>query len=142
MSFRELNESLFDSTLRLPLRGKTYVFESPDAKTGLWVQQAVTVAARAKAGGDVSDDDLAALQLDDDEERDLYRRAMGATFDEMLADKVPWEHLKHAATTVLIWITSDREKAEAFWNVGATGPKAPGDRKKATAKSGRRASRD
>lgn len=143
MSFKDLDD-FFDSSLRLPIRGKTYVVPSPDAKTGLWVQEALTVAAQAKAGQDVDPNTLAALELDDDEEKDLFKRILGTAHAEMVADNLPWEWIKHAGTTALIWAAGNTEAAERFWNSGGD-PKAqrgiqPQDHKR-SAKSARRGSR-
>lgn len=138
MSFRDLDE-FFDSSLRLPVRGKTYVIESPDARTGLWCQRIVALSAKAKAGS-LDDDDAAALQLDDDEERDLFERLLGPAFEEMVADNLPWEHVKHCGLTALIWAAGNVEAAEEFWASGGDPKAQPQDRKK-SAKSGRQGSR-
>jgi hypothetical protein len=123
MSFRELDE-FFDDTLKLPIGGKTYVIQSPDSKTGLWVQSMMAVAVAASSGRDVDPSDLEGLRLDDDEEKDLYRRLLGDTYQEMLDDGVRWHKLKHAGETTLFWVLRGKEFAERIWN-GAGDPKAP-----------------
>lgn len=144
MSFRDFDEFI-DSRLRLPIRGKTYVIESPDAKTGMWIQEAVTLAARVKAGDAVGAGDLASLELDDDQEKDLYKRVLGPVHAQMVDDGVPWEALKRAGITALIWVAGDTETAEQYWNSGGdpkAAAKAPQDHKrKGSGKSGRRVSR-
>lgn len=137
MSFRDLDE-FFDSSLRLPVRGKTYVIPSPDAKTGLWCQRIIALAGKGKDG--LTDDDAASLRLDDDEERDLFQRLLGDAFEEMVADGLPWEHVKHCGMTALMWAAGNSEQAEAYWNAGGDPKAAPRDRKR-SAKSGRPASR-
>ena len=143
MSFQDLEE-FFDPTLRLPIRGKTYVIQSPDATTGLWCQRILEVAAKVKDGKDVDDKTAQTLQLDDDEERTLYERLMGDTYQEMLEDNIPWEYLKHAGTTALLWAAGNVETAETFWRSGGASPEAerpkPQDHK-ASAKKARPASR-
>lgn len=138
MSFQDLDE-FFDSTLKLPIRGKTYVIESPDAKTGLWCQRILAVAAKVKGGdGEVSEEEAAGLKLDDDEERGLFQRLMGPVFDEMIADRLPWEHIKHAGVTCLMWAAGNEGQAEKYWKSGGQAPKAPAapqDRKKPKKKS-------
>lgn len=114
MAFGELSE-FFDPTIRLPIKGKVYVIESPDAKTGIHVQRLFNTATSALNGADVSPADLASLELDDDEEKDLYPRVLGAAYAQMIADKVPWEMVKHAGVTALFWIGVSKDAAESFW---------------------------
>lgn len=120
MSFRDLEEFL-DPTLKLPIRGKTYTVQSPDAKTGLWVQ-ALFIESKI---------------LDDDDERAAFQRVLGDTFDEMSADGVPWEYVKHAATTAMLWIVHGKDAADRFWNGGGDTPKAPKRKRKGGGKKGR-----
>jgi hypothetical protein len=74
--------------------GKAYRFTSPDAKTGLWLKNLIELGVRAGLGIKSEAGDLQKLVLDDDEERNLYARVMGATFDELVADKVSWSRVK------------------------------------------------
>lgn len=117
MSFRDLDE-FFRSELRLPIRGREYVVPSPDAETGLWAQRLMATASKAADGKEVSDEQARSLDLSDDEERGLYGKLLGPAFDEMVADKIPWEHVKHAGMTALIWTAGNTEAAEQFWNSG------------------------
>ena len=121
MSFADLDE-FFDDTLKLPIGGKTYVIRSVDAETGLWCQRMMESAAVVSAGAQLSEGDVDGLLLDDDQERDLFRRVLGATYDEMVADKVSWERLKHAGTTAFMWAAGNKETAEEFWLSGGAGP--------------------
>lgn len=121
MTFRDLDE-FFDPQLVLPIKGKEYVVESPDAKTGLFVKGLMALAQTAAAGGDIDPDDFQALELDDTQERDLYRRLLGATYDEMLSDGVSWHRVQHAGQTALFWVDRGKPFAERFWN-GASDPK-------------------
>lgn len=142
MAFKELDE-WFDSSLKLPIKGKVYRIESVDAATGVWCQRLMSVAVQASSGKKVSEKDVASLDLDDDQELDLYQRTMGDTYAEMVDDGIPWEWIKHAGTTTLLWIANGTDAAEAFWNAGGN-PEAqrlePQDRK-APARKGRQGSR-
>lgn len=120
MAFQDLAE-FFDPTLQLPMRGKTYVVESPDATTGVHVQRLFSTATTVIAGGDVSEKDLAAIELDDDEEKELYPRVLGTAYGEMVEDKIPWVWIKHAGTTALMWIGVGVEAAEKFWSEAPSG---------------------
>jgi hypothetical protein len=73
--------------------GKTYRFASPDAKTGLFLAFLANLAVKARLGGDIGAQ-AAALELDDDQERDLMRDVMGATLDELTADGVSWVRIQ------------------------------------------------
>ena len=73
--------------------GKTYKFASPDAKTGLFLASLANLAVKARLGGDIGEQ-AAALELDDDQERDLMRDVMGATLDELTADGVSWVRIQ------------------------------------------------
>jgi len=143
---RDLAE-FFDPTLRLPIRGKVYVVESPDAKTGIHVQRLMTTGVLASSGAEVSQDRLDELELDDADEIDLYKRLLGPAYDEMLADGLPWAIVKHAGVTAFMWVAYDRDSAERFWESAAGEAKRPEpqDRKapavKKAAKSGRQGSR-
>lgn len=124
--FKDLDE-FFDPSLQLPIRGKTYVIESPDAKTGLFVQGMMSLAADARAGLDVNPADLQALKLDDDEERDLHKRLLGPVYDEMLADGVRWHQIQHVGHTVIFWVIRGKAFAEAYWNGGGDPKAHPGN---------------
>jgi hypothetical protein len=117
VAFKDLEE-LVEPWLDLPIQGKTYRIPSVDAKTGIYCQHIVEVTLSVQTGGDVSEDDIAGLQLDDDAERDFNRRLLGEQYDQMLADQVPWEFVKIAAKTVFTWTIQDRDAAEAFWARG------------------------
>lgn len=133
MGFRDLNE-FFDSALELPVRGKLYRIESPDAATGLWCQRLFNVAVAASSGQDVTEDDAAKLKLDDDQERDLFQRLLGDTLDEMVSDGLKWSEIQHVGKTAFFWTALGAEQAEQFWNTGGVGKapaaKQPQDRKR------------
>lgn len=136
MSFHNRDE--FDP-LELPIRGKTYIVRSPDAKTGLFVQAMMLAAAQVRAGGNVDDDTISSVVLNDDDERDLHERVLGDAYQQMLDDAVPWHLLKAAGVTTVLWITQGRVTAESYWNEGSDAPKARPVKKKAAKKSARSA---
>lgn len=127
--FKDLAE-LLDPRLPLPIRGKTYHVESPDVKTGLRAQATVAIAAKVQRGENVTPEDVAALQLDDAEELEFTRSMLGASMDEMTADGLPWEYVRHAAKTVFMWLVGDRDQAAKVWaNLGNEVRPVPQDRK-------------
>lgn len=140
MGFRELDE-FFDPTLRLPIRGKVYVIKSVDAKTGIRLQRLFTVGAQAVAGAEVSSEQLASLELDDSEEFELYQTVLGDAYDEMIADELPWDIIRHAGTTAFMWAAGNRQAAEDFWASPGEARPVPQDRlpKKKSARRGSRA---
>lgn len=120
--FEDLDQ-FFDGTLKLPIGGKVYAVPSPDIETGLYCQRIAETGLALRAGRQLSDSDLAALQLDDEEERSWYHRLMGAAFEEMLADGLPWAYVQRAGATTFAWITRGIDAAERTWNAR---PEAPG----------------
>lgn len=129
MGFKDLDEFL-KPYIELPIGGKVYKVMSVDAATGLWCQRMMHVATTAYAGLEVSEADAGSLVLDDDQERNLYQRVLGATYDEMVADGLPWEWIKHAGTTAFMWAAGNREQAEAFWASRGKARPAPQDRRR------------
>lgn len=114
MAFRDLSEVL-DAGLSLPYKGKSYTVPPVDAETGLRLQRLAEVAAQAAKAAERGEP-LDEIALDDDEEVDLYRDALGTAYDEMLADRVPWPMLKVAGVTAWLDAAVSREAAEAYWN--------------------------
>lgn len=138
MAFRDLSEVL-DAGLSLPYKGKTYDVAPVDAETGLRLQRLAEVAAHAAKAAE-SGEPLDEIALDDAEEVDLYRDALGATYDEMLADRVPWPVLKVAGVTAWLDAAVSREAAEAYWNAAGSPEASAGNRetRRAAARSTRR----
>lgn len=111
--FEALDE-LFDESLELPIKGKTYKIPSPSAEDGLKVQRITTMASRLMEKGEAVDTEL----LDDEEEQDLIQLCLGPTQAEMVANGVDWAWLRHAGLTAMFWITAGAEAAEKYWNTG------------------------
>ena len=100
MARLDLSGYLDDDSVEIPgirsvkhPEGFTYIFDSPNAKTGLLLASLANLAVKARLGGDIGAQ-AAALELDDDQERDLMRDVMGATLDELLADGVSWVRIQ------------------------------------------------
>jgi len=113
--------------------GKAYRFESPSAKIGLWLQHllefGIKVSLIGKAAAAGEDIDAAAipdpgkLVLDDDEERDLYRKVMGPTYDELLDDGVSHGRIQRVFQLLLMHWGANRDIGS---QIAAGLPEAPG----------------
>lgn len=136
MAFKDLDE-FFDDSLKLPVGGKTYVIPGPSAETGLWCQRRMIAAQRNKrrqdAGQPIEDDGL-----DDDEEADLYQRCLGPVYDQMIADDVAWNKIKHCGITAYLWCAGNVVAAEQYWESDPEALARAQNRaaRRATAKSG------
>lgn len=75
-------------------RGKTYRFPSPTAERGLWMRNLFEFGVKVNLGITPGAGEAAGLNLNDDQELDLYREVMGDTLDEMLTDGVLWAHVQ------------------------------------------------
>ncbi len=110
MAFEDLAHFSDGRTLELPIDGRVYVIEDVDGETGLWAQKLMELGAAAHAGKDVD-----GSVLDDEQESDAFKRLLGSALDDMLADGVKWDRIKHVFYTTLIWVTSDEKTAEKIW---------------------------
>lgn len=123
MAFKVLEEFLGDC-LELPVRctdGEVRVFTipSPPAEDGLRIEKIMAEGLRAAN----SDTPLNSQVLDDAEEIDLYRMALGTAYDD--AHKhLAWPRFRHVAMTAVMWITAGLDVAEQYWNADGD-PKAP-----------------
>lgn len=108
--FDSLNE-LLDETIDLPILGKVYKIQSPSSKDGLKVEKITNIAIQMANGGKNVNTEV----LNDDEERDLFQLCLGATYQELLEDGVPWVWLRHAALTAMMWISTGMSAAEKYW---------------------------
>ena len=126
MTFRDISE-LLDAGLALPIRGKVYTVPPVDAETGLRLQRLAEVAAQAAKAVE-NGEGLDAIVFDDDDEIDLYRVALGAAYEEMLADGVSWPALKIAGVTAWLDSAVGREAAEAYWNAAGDPERLAGNR--------------
>lgn len=125
--FRDLDE-FFDDSLRLPVAGKTYVIPAPDAEVGLLCQRLMHAGLAAEQGQAVDGEELnklAAVVLNDDEEKDLYKRILGPVYDELFADGVKWPRIQHVGATALVWVAAGKDAALKHWESGAGEVPAP-----------------
>lgn len=116
-TFREIDE-FFDPSLRLPIHGKVYVIPPPDGEVGLLCQRLMHAGLAAESGQDVDEkglNQLAETVLDDDQEKDLFRRILGPVQDEMIADGVDWPTRQHVEQTALIWVAAGLDAAAKHW---------------------------
>lgn len=107
--------SLFDPDLLLPVGGKTYRVRPPSAAVGLRMQGLQALAVKRAAGVQLSAMDEARLRLGDDEEVDLLRDALGAVYDQMITDDVPFPYLQHAGMTAFFHWAVGPKRAEEYW---------------------------
>lgn len=129
MAFKDLGDWAELGGLKLPIGGKVYAVPPVSAELGPRLEVLIAAGVDVARGNDLRDDDRQVL--DDLGERELYRDVLGPVYDEMLADKVPWPALKHAAMTVMIDAATDRATAERYWqSLGKPAParKKPADR--------------
>lgn len=113
MPFKDLGDWAELGGLKLPIGGKVYSVPPVSAELGPRLEVVMSVGVDVAKGNEVGEGNQEIL--DDLGERDLYRDVLGAVYDEMVADKVPWPALKHAALTVMMDAVYDRDTAEAFW---------------------------
>lgn len=121
------------------MRGKVYVID-PDAAAGIYCQKLFNTATAALAGADLTPEDIASLELDDEAEKNLYPKVLGPAYAEMFADGIPWVWIKHAGTTALMWLGLGMPAAESFWAAAPQGEArrpATQDRKSPAKKSTR-----
>lgn len=129
MVFKDLREFVDKASIDLPIDGTVYTVYDVDAETGLWAQTIVELGIAAHNGQEVD-----GSVLDDDAERGMFQRLLGATLDEMAANGVDWADIKRAGITALLWIAVDEATAVRYWESGDT----PGE---AEARTPNRASR-
>lgn len=135
MSFKTLEEFLGDC-LELPVRcndgeTRTFIIPSPPAEDGLKVEKVMSEGIRAVNGRAP----LNSQVLDDAEELDLYRLALGTAYDEIFKN-VDWPRFRHIAMTSVMWITAGLDVAEQYWNSDGNPKAAPGPNREARRSSG------
>jgi hypothetical protein len=117
VAFKDLGDWVELGGLKLPISGKVYVLPPVSAELGPRLQVLMSSGVRLGQGERLADDDKQVLS--DLAEKELYRDLLGPAYDEMIADGVSWPALKHAAMTVLVDATVDRDTAEQYWeNLG------------------------
>ena len=116
MVLKNLRSTLQADLLQLPIGDHLYTIPPPTAEDWLWLQ-AIYFSPAVKA---VVDGDMPAAEdlKDQPTEVDLHRRALGATYDRMLADGVTIEELRIAGMTATIDAMHGRAIAEAYFEAG------------------------
>lgn len=153
MAFK--NAEAFGFTLKLPVGQRIYEIQSPPVEVGYTLINTTVAAGRAKeiveAIADMAEDDPAReeaqrelaemmqdLEVPDYMTKDYFRQILGSAYDEMTANREPYELVKLAAATVSVWVINGREAAEDYWNGGGrprNPRKAPRDRRRKRAKT-------
>lgn len=110
---------VFDPDLRLPINGKTYVIPPPSAAVGLRLEALQALVNAAKSGARLSEREVKALRLDDEQELNLYQSTLGPAYDQMVADGVSFPALKRAGMTAYLFWTQGEESAERYWASGS-----------------------
>jgi hypothetical protein len=121
----QLNDFLNDDPIVVPIKsekypdGKVYRVPSPDFQTGLSLTALTNLGMRAAQGETIGPDDAESLELDDDDERDLYVRLFGSTYDEFIEDNVPWVAIQRLGQYALIYFGMSPQAANEALNKGA-----------------------
>jgi len=105
--------------------GKKYHVSSPDGETGARLSALVVIAAKSRQKLDVSAADMARLNLDDEQERDLMQQTLGDAYEEMMSDGVKWQALSRLGQYALVFHTQGETAANEAAEAGIFSGKAP-----------------
>lgn len=128
MGLVDLGAYLDDDTLDVEIGGKTYSIPSPDAITGLRLTALANLGAKVHAGADVTPEDLARLQMSDDDERDFLQQVLGAAFDQLVADGVSWVRIQRLGRYAFLHFAMSPEAATAAMEKSLQGEAAAPNR--------------
>lgn len=147
MPFVDLSEFLTENDLVLQGLGpRDYTVPAPDAETGLKYSALSNIAVRAQKGEQISEQDLAALHLDDAEEREFVVQMLTQeVVDQMREDRLQWPAMVRTAQYVFTHFAVSADAAAKAKTAGAFSGKAQAPtnragRRAAQAKSARPAS--
>lgn len=98
----------------LPVLGRTYYVPPPNARDGMWLQALIDGVESVVLTAAVGAANKAVLS--DEQERSAYQIALGAAYDEMADNDVPWPVLKHAGWTAWMYWTRGSAHAERYWS--------------------------
>lgn len=136
------------TTIKIPSKahpaGKDYTFPAPDIDTGVRLTALAELGLKSTAGRDLTEDDLARIDLNDDQEFDLYRDLMGDTLDEMRADGVSWTRVQKVGRYLfLLHGLGEDMAAEAVARSSTGGALPPANRgqRRAAKKSAKKSTR-
>ncbi len=109
----------------------TYTVKSPSIEVGTFLVEFSGLLERAEAILETEEEIPEELEQQVEELKppesmrtDQYHALLGAAYDQMVSDGMPFEVLKLAAATVAVWVKTDMQTAEEFWNSGGRVPKA------------------
>lgn len=131
----DLGDALDLPCLRIPLRGKNYIVLPCSGRAWLKLQEINNraTAVLAEQGDPDAEVDTGVTEVE------MFQLALGATYDELMAE-VSMPEVKHAAMTAYYWQLGNEELAVALWEspMGKARPAAPA-RRRATGSSTRSA---
>lgn len=116
--FEDFEQVLTGGGLELPVRGTVYVVEPCSAENGIYLTRLFGDMERASRGISITTEGFT-----DEQESELMRRILGAAYDDMLEDGVPWPAVRHAMAAAWVYQVHGTESARAVWNSGGD-PKA------------------
>lgn len=102
MAFEDLFD-FFDPRLRLPIGGKEYVIEAPNALHGLELRKLFLDPA---------------TEFSDEAEVAESKRLLGSAYTQMVEDGIDWRSIMHAGRTALIHYGQSSSLAEIYWRTG------------------------
>lgn len=117
---RDLRE-FHDPHLYLPISGKTYKVESPDAASGLRLRRMLS-DPDIRWTDEEEVNELATLlgaTVDVDEDGDP--RWKGGAWGQMLDDGISWPEIIHAGRTALVYFGQSSALGEIYWETAMTG---------------------
>lgn len=133
-TFTPLSDDVFDESLDLPIKDRTWHIVSPPAELGLRVSRLVAGAMNVSNKKDPTAEQIRAFQFNDEEEERLMLDLLGEeNFTEMRA-MYSWAILQHVLETVILWVAFNAEVAVIFWQGGPKENRAARRSKKTRAK--------
>lgn len=112
MAFQDLRELLDVAQLQLPIGGEVYTVEACTAEDWLWFNAYSAEIDAAINTGKLNVEIEGLSQVNPEE---LYRRILGESFDDMVADGVTGKELSISAWTAFFWHLGNESFAEAVW---------------------------
>ena len=143
MPFVDLSEFLTENDLVIQGLGpRDYTVPAPDAETGLKYSALSSIAVRAAKGQEVTEADMQALKLDDEEEREFVVQMLTQeVVDQMREDRLPWPALVRTAQYVFTHFAVSADAAAKAKTAGAFSGKATAPTNRATRRSGAKSAR-
>lgn len=126
MPYVDLSEFLTENELVIQGLGpRDYSIPAPDAETGLKYTALANVAKAVARGDEVRDNDVQALKLDDEEEREFVQVILGdEVMGQMVEDNLPWPAITRTAQYAFTHFAVSPEAARKAFEAGAFSGKA------------------